>query len=317
MVSGLAAIRRWPSGLQRWLTAHEPGRTGRTGPTGALVTVAVLYALAFSLPVYAAIHYLASAHVRELAHTTSGWTWRNVLELSLIGLGTLLAVAALRREAPTWSRPTRPGARWIAELRAFGLAWLAILAGGLASRIFGNSSYPESHAGANAWPSAVNSLLAGPGEEIIVLVAPLVFLRAAKRPWWQVIVIGLALRIAYHVYYGWPAAGLLVWALAMMFLYLGTHAVVGMIVAHSYWDVAISIGTYWSYPAQAVLQFVPLVCLIIWGLVSAVLRGINRLIRRHDRKAAERLVANPAGWYQNSSGHWWWWDGQNWFAPSR
>jgi hypothetical protein len=222
------------------------------------------------------------------------------------------AIVVLAREAPSWSRATAPDARWLAELKSFGLAWAAIFAGSIASSALGIGSYPRGNGPGAAWPETTLSLLAGPTEEIIVLVLPLVLLRAAKRPWWQVIAIGLVLRIAYHVYYGFPAVGLLVWALAMMFIYLRTHAVIGMIVAHSYWDTAAAIGAYWSRIAAGLMFVIPLLSLLVWGFISSILW----LVRRHERKKAAAAPPLPIGWYQNQIGYWWWWDGLRWIpAP--
>ena len=308
----VAAVRRWPSALDRWLTAHDVERTGRARPTGALVRVALIYLLGFGLPIYAAISYLSSAHIRTLARTTSGWTLPGIIELSINAAALVVAIALLMREAPSWSRPVLPSARWRTELKAFGLGWSASLAGGILTRILGIGAYPRSHAAASAWPSAAGSLLAGPAEEIVVLVVPLVFLRAAKWPWWQVISAGLVLRLAYHVYYGFPAAGLTVWALALIFIYLRTHAIIGLILAHSYWDMTSTVGVYWSSAVAGLMFLVPLLAVVIWGIVTL----IRRKIRRYQRKLAARMAAAiPVGWHQNNTGHWWWWDGHTWIAP--
>lgn len=272
----------------------------------------LVYVVGFGMPVYVAVLYLSSAHVRELAHTRSGWSISGIIELSLTAVAALAAVVLLAREAPSWSKPTGPGARWSAELKTFGLGWSAMAAGGITAALLGTPDYPESHAAASAWPSAISSLLAGPTEEIVVLVVPLVFLRAARWSWWQVIPAALALRLAYHVYYGYPAAGLAVWALAVIFIYLRSHAVVGLIAAHSYWDLSITVGWYWDHALSDVMMAVPFLALIVWGLVSLILW----LVHRHERKVAARRAASGVGWYQNSTGHWWWWDGQNWFPQT-
>ncbi|MCW2855263.1 MAG: family intrarane metalloprotease [Marmoricola sp.] len=308
----VAAVRRWPSRLSGWLTAHEVERTGRTGPTGALLRVACVYVIGFALPIYAAIRYLTSAHIRALAHTATGWSIQSIIVLTLTAVAAVIAVAFLAIEAPSWSKPRVPGARWSAELKAFGLGWCATLAGSIASDLLGIGAYPRSHAAASAWPSAAGALFAGPVEEIVVLVVPLVFLRAAKWPWWQVIIAGLVLRLAYHVYCGFPAAGLTVWAVAMIFIYLRFHAILGLILAHSYWDMTGTVGVYWSSAVAGLMFLAPVLGLIIWGIVAV----IRRLIRRYHRnQTALMAAATPIGWHQNSAGYWWWWDGQTWIAP--
>ncbi|HET6152596.1 MAG TPA: hypothetical protein VFE15_06545, partial [Marmoricola sp.] len=172
---GADAIRRWPSRVSSWLTAHEVALTGRTGPKGAAATVASIYILGYALPIYAAILYLSSAHIRHLAHTSDGWSAHGIIELSLNVLALVPAVIVLAREAPSWWRPISSEARWLAELKSFGLAYTAILAGSIASSLLGNAGYPRGKGAGAAWPQAISSLLAGPTEEIIVLVLPLVF----------------------------------------------------------------------------------------------------------------------------------------------
>lgn len=316
--AGLSWPRRWGSVVNSWLSERELERTGRTSPAWAGVTVGFIYLLGFGLPIYAAVRYLVSAHVRRLAHTSTGWRLTEVIGMSLIGLAILLAVVVLAREAPSWARPTSRSSSWVAQLKAFGLTWAALLVSGFVANLIGIRSYPQSHSSAEAWPSAINSLLAGPAEEIVVLVVPMVFLRAAKRPWWQVIAIGLVLRIAYHVYYGYPAAGLLIWALAMILVYLRTHAVIGLILAHSSWDLAISIRIFWSQDAGVAMFAVPFLSVICWGIGSCILL-IARRAQRNNPAYRSNLAApapiSPVGWYSDRSGYWWWWDGQHWHAP--
>ena len=299
-----AAEPRWHR-LGRWLDAHEVARTGRARPGWALLTVAVVYLLGFGLPVFAAVAHLTGGVA--FGHTTR--VILTVLELGLNVVAVLVAVVLLRREAPSWARPTPTGPRWIMELRAFGLAWLAIFVGTTLVRVLSWLPRPEVDPG---WPplsGLIAALLAGPTEEIVVLVVPLVFLRAARWRWPAVITAMLVLRLAYHVYYGVPAVGLMVWAVAMIVIYLRTHAVVGLIVAHSLWDVMGMVALHWSLIVAGLMEVLSLVALLVWGIVSVSLW----LVRRADRRAA---AAPPlVGWHQSATGHWWWWDGQRWIAP--
>lgn len=320
-----AAVR-----LGRWLSAHEVERTGRNTPGRALVKLVLVYLLGFGLGIFSAILYLSSARDRALSHTATGWGLPEIIGDAMSLTAALLAILVVSREAPTWARPTPPGGRWWTELKAFGLGWAACLAGGVATSLLHSPSYPRSHAAASAWPSVVGSLLAGPVEETVVLVMPLVLLRAARWRWWQVILAGLVLRLAYHVYYGWPAIGLTVWALAMILIYLRTHAVIGLILAHSYWDMTSTVGVYWSNALGGLMVTIPLFSVIIWGIVSLILWAVRRRRRAPaalvtapaatasaaaaPAPAPSAAVARPAGWYQNAEGYWWWWDGRSWLA---
>lgn len=298
--------------LGRWLDAHEVERAGRVGPRGALLSVVLVYLLGFGVPIYAAVMALVLAHGHRLARVSPGWNWHNLLELGLNAVAVVVALVLLRREAPTWARPVRRGPRWVAELQAFGLGLVAILAGGTTLALVAWLTHPGLHNNWSGSPGIVAALLAGPAEETVVLVVPVVFLRAARWAWWAVIPAMLALRLAYHVYYGFPVVGFSVWAVAMIFIYLRTHAAIGLILAHSYWDTTLMLAPRWPL-VTGTLMSVTLLTLLVWGIVSLILW----LVRLSDRRAAKRhAAALPVGWYQNSSGHWWWWDGRRWIAPA-
>lgn len=298
--------------LRRWLDSHEVERIGRFGPGQALVAVAVVYLIGFGLPVFAAVRAVVLAHGGAHFRTVPGWTWRVSLELGLQAVAVVVAVPLLRREAPTWTRPVRPGMRWVSELRAFGLGLTAIFAGSTALKLLGWLPHPHLENSWSGGPGLVAVLLAGPAEEVVVLVLPVVFMRAAKWPWWAVITAMLALRLAYHVYYGFPVIGFSVWAVAMIFIYLRAHAVIGLIVAHSYWDLIAMFGGRWPAVAAALFSVTAL-SLLVWGIVSVILWVANRAVRRAENRP---VVPLPLGWYQNNSGLWWWWDGQRWLPPA-
>lgn len=299
--------------LTRWLDRHEVERTGRATPARALLTVVLVYLIGFGMPVYVAIWY--DAHARTLRPAHAGhWSLPLLLELGLNLAGVLVAVPLLMREAPGWARPRLPGSRWLSNLKSFVLTWLAVFAGGIAMRLLAWLPHPPQHAAWDGVPGLLAGLLAGPTEEIVVLVVPLVFLRAARWPWWAVVPAMLVLRLAYHVYYGFPVLGFAVWATAMIVIYLRTHAVIGMILAHSTWDIGVMVGTRWA-PLSVVMllaSFVVVIASLAWGIVSLSLWLLDRADRR--RPPAPPL---PVGWYQNGSGHWWWWDGRHWLPPAQ
>lgn len=308
--------RRESSRLAQWLDAHEVERTGRAGPKRAVLTVALVYLLGFGMPVVAAVMIAAAGHDRARSGGSLGWTPLTTLELALNAAAVFVAIPLLMREAPSWAHPRLPGRRWITELKAFALGWLAIFVGSTAVKLLGWLPHPSLRGGWSGTPGIAAGLLAGPTEEIVVLVVPLVFLRAARWPWWAVLTAMLALRLAYHVYYGFPVAGFTLWAVAMILIYLRTHAAVGLILVHSFWDTTILLGGRWVAIPLVVVP-VMLLALLSWGVVSLVLW----LVHRSDRESAAREAAARAsssgiiGWHQNSAGHWWWWDGQRWIAP--
>lgn len=294
-----------------WLDRHDVERTGRAGPRRALLTVALVYLLGFGMPIYVAIRY--DVHARHLRPAGAPhWSLPLILELTLNLAAVVVAVPLLMREAPSWATPRPDGRRWLSNLQSFTLAWLAVFVGGIAMRLLAGLPHPPHRVVWEGLPGLVVAVLAGPTEEIVVLVLPLVFLRAARWPWWAVLTTMLVLRLAYHVYYGFPVLGLGLWAAAMILIYLRSHAVIGMIVAHSAWDVAVTFAARW--PAVGLLvvlvSAVVVIASMAWGIVVLSLWLIDRRDRR--RPPAPAL---PIGWYQNRSGHWWWWDGARWLPP--
>ena len=109
-----------------------------------------------------------------------------------------IALPLLQLEAPTWWRPTADEERWRSEVRAFGLSTVCIAIGlGVSTVLLDMPAYPRGSGGGAALGDLVSALLSGPAEEIVVLVVPLIFLRAARWPWWAVISCAVMLRLLY------------------------------------------------------------------------------------------------------------------------
>jgi hypothetical protein len=242
-----------------WLVEHEVPRTGHVRPRWAYVIVAVTYGVGFGLGVWRAFGYLLSASTRTRIQTATGFTDNDFISAYLASLALVVAIRLLNLEAPTWARPVDPGTRWRTELRAFGLASVCIAVGlGTSTILLDMPAYPRGTGSGAARADLLSGLLAGPAEEIVVLVVPLVLLRAARWPWWAVITAAVVLRLLYHVYYGPAAAGLALWALGMIAVYLHTHAILGLVLAHSWYDACSTIAGYWSAPAGILLAATPL-----------------------------------------------------------
>lgn len=255
--------------ISNWMTAHQVPVKDRVGPKTAIAAVVAIYALGFGLPIYVAVRYVMDPHL-GVKHHAHGWTTGSIIETGLVALATVVAAGVLASLAPTWSRPISSGPRSLTVLKTFGLGWLAMAAGSLAGSLIGMRPAAGTHNPAMVWPEMVNSALAGPGEEIVVLALPLVFLRVGKWRWSAVFAVALVLRLAYHVYYGWPVVGFAVWALLVMVIYLRTHAILGLILAHSYWDLTIGVGNYWSHTARALMFATVVLSLIVWAALALV-----------------------------------------------
>lgn len=110
----------------------------------------------------------------------------------------------------------------------------AVMAG--LSGVFGfESSYPMPEAN-GPWTlpgSLLDTLRAGFGEEILLVIVPVLLLRSVRQPWWAILTVLTVLRVSFHAYYGWPALGLILWAfLAVVFFYF-TRCGVALIAGHA------------------------------------------------------------------------------------
>lgn len=257
--------------LAGWLDEHEVPRAGVVTGGGAYVIVVTTYAIGFGFAVWAAFNYLLSPSFRADIKTTTGFTFTDVFSMWLTLLALVIAIPLLRMEAPTWWRPTGAGPRWQLGAHAFGLASLAIGVGLWVSTVLLNMpAYPHGSGTGAAVGSLPSAALAGPGEEVIVLAVPLIFLRAVNWPWWAVVPAAVILRLLYHVYYGSSTAGLALWAVGMIVIYLRTHAALGLIFAHSWYDISSTIAGYWSEAAGVAMIAVPIIATLMFYYAKAV-----------------------------------------------
>ena len=243
-----------------WLDDHEVSHTGHVTRPLAYVIVLATYGIGFGLGVWMAFSYLLSSRTRADLQDATGFTFGDAISAYLAVFAVVIALPLLRLEAPSWWRPLAAGeASWRSEARAFGLATVCIAVGlSVSTMLLDMPAYPRASGTGAAMGDLVGALLAGPAEEIVVLVVPLIFLRAARWPWWSVIAAAVVLRLLYHLYYGPSAAGLALWALGMVVVYLRTHAVLGLVLAHSWYDVSSTIASYWSEPVGIIMAAAPL-----------------------------------------------------------
>lgn len=87
-----------------------------------------------------------------------------------------------------------------------------------------------------------SSFAAGPIEELLLVVILVWLLRAAGYSWTVVCVAAVTLRVLFHLYYGWPALGLALWPLMVIYLYKNSGAIIGIIIAHSAFDLFGTLG---------------------------------------------------------------------------
>ena len=158
--------------------------------------------------------------------------------------------------------------------------------------------------------AAFSAARAAIGEELLVIVVPVLLLRAAKvRTRWTVLAL-LAMRISYHVYYGWASLDVLVWGSVFLALYLARGWTWPQLIAHFIYDTPNGgLGPHvssWPWRAGWVAAFaLPLGYLIVArirlrrarlggfdGWVAA--GGLSALQARVDCGVGERTVAVTA-----------------------
>lgn len=106
--------------------------------------------------------------------------------------------------------------------------------------------YPtQSHAAITTW-QVVAGFSAGIVEEIVVLGFLVRRLeQLGLRPAW-VVIIAVLVRVSYHLYYGWGAVTIALWALVSVLVYLRIRRLLPFILCHIAWDVAIPIGFFYN-----------------------------------------------------------------------
>lgn len=82
----------------------------------------------------------------------------------------------------------------------------------------------------------LNAFVSGTVEEIVVLGFLVRRLEQLRIPGWGVVVIAVAVRGSYHLYYGWGVLPILLWAAVTALLYLRYRRLLPFIVVHIIWD---------------------------------------------------------------------------------
>jgi hypothetical protein len=158
------------------------------------------------------------------------------------------------------------------SVRVMGWCFFAIILGGIINAALQTGSLPAFH---NSPPALIyamfDSLQAGFVEEVVVLAFVVVTLRQAGRPWWEVTVVALVLRGAYHIYYGPGVVGILVWAALFYWIYLRFRQLWPLIICHILWDAV----AFLSRPVPAVAGVGFLLVLILW-IVCLILWLVSR-----------------------------------------
>ena len=242
---------RWVR-LARWVVPPAPDqarqRRSRVPATRAYGELAAVYLLGFGPSVVIAISLLVNpGQLTSNGVPTLGGQLANVAaDAAISAPGLVLAWWLAHRRGWTWRR-LGIAPRWAAGAAGFrqGCAIGCVMFTGLfvagvtLHLVAPDASFP--HGPTGAWGvigGLSDALRSAFAEEFVVTAFVITTLRQARRPWPEILVVSLALRTAFHVYYGswWILLWVLIWAGTAFGLYWRTRRLTPLIVAHFLWD---------------------------------------------------------------------------------
>jgi hypothetical protein len=239
-------------------------------------------------------------------------------DISTIGIAIALVVLLSARRGVSASAlglrvPRRAGGQVAVGLSVRVIAWcfLAIIIGDVFAAVLpGNSGEKFTLNTPTLLFGAVHGITSGIVEELVVVAFVVVTLRQARRPWWELTIVAVVLRGAYHIYYGTAVLGLLVWALLMYWIYLRFRQIVPMMIAHATYDVVVIIAQRYNW--VILLGFL----LVIVVAIAAVISWVDERGERGGQVnwATAGPGLSPPGWHPDPAGgnRWRWWDGHSW-----
>jgi hypothetical protein len=222
--------------MSSWLASHEPIERVPLSRRSALALALVFYVGVFGPSIYGAIAYgFGGGHAHQTTQSTA-YVAVSVMCEALVALVAGLAI--IRGLAGTW-RPVTGGGRttWRSEVVAGSLCVCLMTISGILMIFLPGPGFPDATTTAGHVGNAIGFLRTGPVEEICALVAPLVILRAGRVPWSGVFGLLIVMRLLYHLYYGPAAIGLSLWAFGAALVYLWARSIIGIMVAHSLYDL--------------------------------------------------------------------------------
>ena len=300
-------------------------------------TFAAAYVLQFGLGVLTAVAVFVirqDGELEEQVYTSSGYVL-TFLFFGLIPFALSMTVIAVYRYRAHWSWselgithvPRDWFERrlwWRSSIVYLAALMVSVIVMGLLSGLRGSGDYPEAEGAdlVRALSIVPQSLMAGIGEELLLVAFLVVAMERLGANGPTIYVVAVVLRIAFHLYYGPPVMGLVIWALVAVWIFRRTRTVMPLIIVHTLWDVnALS------------SEFVPIVTglIMLTTLGAIVVTGIVHLATRRapdpfEVPAAQQWTGPPPtpalpapGWYLDPVDPrlWRWWDGYAWTWHTR
>jgi membrane protease YdiL (CAAX protease family) len=135
-------------------------------------------------------------------------------------------------------------------------------------------------------------------EEMIVTVAVVLALRAARRPLAEILAVACVLRVGYHLYDNVHAFGAVIFTVVFVLIYERTGRILPLIIAHALWDTAATVAFYAPHPENVQIGPVDLGfdwMLLVFLIVALFVHWIYSLLRYPRPAPDASTIAQTAG----------------------
>lgn len=295
------AVSRTVSG--RGLAPLPFGPVARVcGPEWPVAAVIAVYLLVFGRPIGDAIKYLVygDAVVRAPAGDWLPHLIDTALAIVstaaavLIGLYVARSLGAGPRQVGLGRPPRRRD--WAVEYAiGAGMLIVTVLSFTTGVALFGPQGYPLPADMPAPWAVSfvVSGVLAGPREEILLVAVLVTVMRRTGCGWGWVFALGIGLRIAFHIYYGWNTVALTLWAATAITVYAVTGRIWGLIIGHSMFNLSNSIGVLVGPPWNLLPALLSVSIIVAGVAVFSVLR--NQTLRPPQSSSQQEKRALQPG----------------------
>jgi membrane protease YdiL (CAAX protease family) len=223
--------------------------------------------------VISAVYYLADPNQPVSSDGWAAYLPGSFDILAQAGLAVALVLLLLHRRGLgrrdvglAITRPDGTRLAWGPSLRVLALAEIGQFVGSLVNSALGGKYPGQTTSGSYLFYMGAASINAGVVEELVVLAFVVTTLRQARRPWWEVALVAIGLRVSYHLYYGAGAIGVLIWAAVFFWLYARTKNLPMLMLVHVSWDLCVFLSLKWPWVVGA--EFVCAALLVVWAAAT-------------------------------------------------
>lgn len=244
----------------------------------SVVSILALYLYGWGGGIVAAVRILAS-NTEITAPLTDAQKLLHSITQDLVITALALGLFQLLRTTPSRKQSAPKAAM------AFGVAFVIInfsmltmtVTGALLSLVgLQSNDYPHPVIDAGLTTQALyilDGVLAGPTEELVMLALVVVLLRKINLGWIWITLVAIALRIPFHLYYGWASLALTLWVIGIILLYRRTNRILPIILAHCAKNL---IGGLAAFDVIPTLVFALIFIMILVYSMLAVLNYLKK-----------------------------------------